>query len=406
MKKRIVIQADFSGLYTLVIVLLPWLGYLKSPLPIMNMGTFVLFMLAPFIVLDSYSHRNETKGIRPLIPYLLCITIQSLFYSIFAADNKGLIPMLYMWFTCVLTLHFGLRKTFDINRARVFIENFGLFLTFSVLLQHILYLISGRALPLLPNSLLYDQESFSTEISFIGSIPRFGGLFPEPVHFSQCVIVSLASALFPEKKQDPRILKAIIITVGILLTTSGMGLALGVFVWITWYVFYGKNKQNNKYTRIILNLVVILIVIVFAFCVAIQFNAFQAVIGRIFGTNYSYSAIQGRSWAYYMYQMLPLQERLLGVGYGFTPPIFMASIPLTLYTTGVVGLGTLAFSVLSCVRKTRGFSREICVVFVLMLFFTGVFNQRGVAFFYSFIIAGTSIRNSKSQSTPVLRSDE
>ncbi len=98
-----------------------------------------------------------------------------------------------------------------------------------------------------------------------------------------------------------------------------------------------------------------------------------------------------------MYQRLSAKEQIYGVGYGFIPPIFMASVPLTLYTTCIFGIVTLAYSLINIVFTSKGFSREVCIVFILMLFFTGVFNQRGVAFYYSFMAAGATRRKYKSK---------
>lgn len=184
MKRKAVIKIRYSSLYNLVIVLLPLLGYLKSPLPFMNLGTFLLTIASPFVILDNLKKNRTTIGLKPLVPYLVCITVQSIIFSIWQNDNKGVVSALYMWFICIITLYFGLRKSFDLDRARSYLETVGIILTCTVLIQYLIYFLTGTARPITPDTLLYDQESFSTEIRYIGSIPRFGGCFPEPAHFS------------------------------------------------------------------------------------------------------------------------------------------------------------------------------------------------------------------------------
>lgn len=397
MNRKAVIKIRYSSLYNLIIVLLPLLGYLKSPLPFMNLGTFLLTIASPFVILDNLKKNRTTIGLKPLVPYLVCITVQSIIFSIWQNDNKGVVSALYMWFICIITLYFGLRKSFDLDRARSYLETIGIILTCTVLMQYLIYFLTGIASPITPDTLLYDQESFSTEIRYIGSIPRFGGCFPEPAHFSQYVIICIISALFAGKTKSTSVKKAIFMTFGILLTTSGMGLMLSVFVWMSWYVFYRREKSTSKFENILMNAMLVIIIAFVLFFIAMQFEAFQAIVGRIFGINSSYNAIQGRTWAYHMYQRLSAKEQIYGVGYGFIPPIFMASVPLTLYTTGVFGIVTLAYSLINIVFRSKGFSREVCIVFILMLFFTGVFNQRGVAFYYSFMAAGAVRHKYKSK---------
>ena len=400
MNRKLVINVGHSNVYNLLIVLLPLFGYLRSPLSFMNLGIFFLLIMSPFIIMRNVGHANKTVGIRPLLPYLICIILQSLIFFLWFNDNKGIVPSLYMCFICIITLCFGMRRSFDLDKARTLLETVGIVLTFAVLFQYILFFLTGVARPLLPQTLLYDQESFSTEILYIGSIPRFGGFFPEPAHFAQYNIICLISSLFPKESDTGNIKRAMLLTLGILLTTSGMGLALGAFVWMTWYVFYKREKSSNRFVNILFNVVVVIIAALLLFALAMQFDAFQLVVDRIFGIhNSSYNAIQGRSWAYNMYQRLDRNSQIYGVGYGFVPPIFMASVPLTLYTTGIFGLITLVYSLVYLILKSKGFSREVCVVFALMLLFTGVFNQRGVAFYYSFMIAGAMVKKNKQDYT-------
>ena len=106
MKRKAVIKIRYSSLYNLIIVLLPLLGYLKSPLPFMNLGTFLLTIASPFVILDNLKKNRTTIGLKPLVPYLVCITVQSIIFSIWQNDNKGVVSALYMWFICIITLYF------------------------------------------------------------------------------------------------------------------------------------------------------------------------------------------------------------------------------------------------------------------------------------------------------------
>ena len=265
-------------------------------------GTELLLIAFPFICLKLL--KKKRFFVKPLIPlalYALYIsTIHGFTFFVFCREC-----LLLVYFIAVLNNGIAVEKYFKVAKA-VGITAFWL-----LLLQYLLYYFFHYHLQLIPTGRLLESANQwiglaeTGRISVTGaqmSIYRPSAFFLEPSHLSiyctPVLVLNLLSSVLCRKK----IIESIMITLAMVLSTSGMGIMISAAVWGIYIAFYygtyekeGESFSNrNKRINALFYLIGIAILILGMY---LSVGVFRSAVNRIFVSAGSGSgnAIQGRT---------------------------------------------------------------------------------------------------------------
>ncbi|MPM83509.1 hypothetical protein SDC9_130573 [bioreactor metagenome] len=197
------------------------------------------------------------------------------------------------------------------------------------------------------------------------------------------MIVGFISFLFQDK---PRYSKAAFVSLAILGTTSGMGIALVAAVW-AWHLL--TCKRYAGFSRKIMMIFGAVFVGVFMFFILSQLSFFNLAIQRVFGSVDGYNAIWGRTLYWDMYiTSLTGSDLIFGLGYTALPDIYFTGLMRFIYCYGIVGTALFYLSTFSIFLFTRGFSRCLIFVFSGILLIANLTGFITMIFYFCLAFAG------------------
>lgn len=205
--------------------------------------------------------------------------------------------------------------------------------------------------------------------------------FLEPAQYTCCCVYGLLSVLCKDKINYK---KAIFISVGMILTTSGMGIALTFGLWIWRYVLGSSRIGILKRLR---NVFGVFVLVAIAFLILSRFPFFNAAISRIFGDSDTIGAFQGRTLGWdKFFAGHHYTEFIWGFGYDAIPEMYITGFMTILYAYGIVGYALLLFFFLRVIFKGDRFVKMVCLIFLALMF---VANVNG--FIYTVFVLGLAL---------------
>ena len=378
------------GGYTLLIVLIPVLMMYKLPVVGMGLSTTLVAATIPFAAIKviSASQRSTYKMILPMMLYCGWV--------IFRSDGDITNILLTVAIMAHLPAAAGAVR---VSYARKVIETVSTLAAVGVILQFAVYHLFHFHLPMIVGNWILMQDSYRIFINtgFSGSeiLYRPAAFFMEPAHLAQYAIVGLMSCLF---RPMPKYHIAAVISLGILLSTSGMGMVLAVFAWGAQVLRMLRALNTKKDVFRVLSMVTLALVTI-ALLSQVSFiqSSFARFSGGYFGSSSEYNSIWGRTlyWGIYI---TPLTGNSLLWGMGFTalPDVYFTGLMEILYCYGLVGVGLFYLTVALIIIKTSGFGRYVAIAvgglmlianlscFLSFIFFFGMMyaiwrQQRGSA---------------------------
>jgi len=219
-----------------------------------------------------------------------------------------------------------------------------------LLLQYICFYIFGFHVQMVPTSLflpMADQWKLGAQTGLAGitgrqsDFYRPSAFFLEPSHVFQYMFPYLVLALFSVKMTRKSLTVAVILTLGLVLSTSGMAIAASAGIWGLFLILKGKDgtfsiKNVIRPRNLMLEaLLLTLLCLMFVFIPTVQ-----RTVMRIFSTGTGVTAITGRvSKAFSLLFTLSPRQWILGVSdtthsISFNMPGFVS----TIYRHGLIGL--------------------------------------------------------------------
>lgn len=313
--------------YHFCIGLLPVLYLFNVPVLNISLGTILIILFIPhslYYVLMGKQHIKRTVSI---VPFLF-------FYVYLLLRYKGNITGTLLCVASFVNLWGIANGSIQAKEIRKVIETFALVNLALIVLQVLAYYGMHIRIVYVPKQLLHSefQESFLFEQS--GGLYRPTALFLEPSHYSQYCCFALISTLFPEKGKKPNIKRAALIGLGCALSTSGMGIALTVAIFV-WYAILNQTSKGTKLFSILKWTPMVLIVAV----IFLQIPIFQTALQRVFSDVDGYNAIEGRThnWGQAIGTMSG-KDLWFGYGYNAKFPYYLAGLPDTIYKFGLLSV--------------------------------------------------------------------
>lgn len=224
-----------------------------------------------------------------------------------------------------------------------------------------------------------------------GSFIRLSSVFYEPAHYFEYVFMGLIICLFKRENIHNNYFWSILLSLGIVISSSGMGIAFLVIIWTIYYFYLIKNNSvSNR------NYILIYVLPLFA-CSFIIFLIFSTqgrhILYRIFNLHaQGGNAIIARTGTISYVFKRSFFNMFFGNGYFNIDNQFYSSWTFNILCLGI--LGTLIILLLYVTTYTHAKYIEIKIIilinFVFCLFST-LFMGKYIVFYFSFILCGCYI---------------
>lgn len=410
----IITRGKIKKIVSFLIVTSPILNiYRLGRLPIC-IGEFGLCLSIVLYLLFKRSNKIRLSEKKSFLIYFLVFLLVTLISMLIQNKGINLLEFLSKWskiivFCIVLDLVVG--ETFDYNYACKLCVNLTVIVSISVLIQESFKLVGLIIMPyfdLLP--LNYGMQK-SELIALCGrrnvlGIWRVSGIFPEPAHFAQYVLLGLAITLFKYKKsmrEERRdYISAIVITFALIVSASAIGYFLCILLWIIWAFNYLKDRLTaGKFVTFML---FVLVGFFFFFKSGALENAMYRLntIGSFSeGSTGGTRLLQGL----YVFKQLNFVEKIIGIGFGnlsnylirnsITTP-FLSEIGneyMNAFSTVLVSGGGICFSIfifmwIGLVKACKHNTAKMIMLIITILFCSAdVFYSCTPVFYLAFVIS-------------------
>lgn len=360
-KERVgMVRVSTRTLYSIFVALIPIIMVFRVPVVEMGVSTVLLGVFLPYALLQR-SKRETKVSIIPIAVVVCYIMFRS-------TDN---LRNLFLLFVVMVHAFGASRGSIDIRVARKTMENVALFASVCVIIQTLCYYGLGFHLNFFIKELVLQENQHKIISEFTGAYYRPRAFFLEPAHMAQYSSLAIVSVLYPMKEKKADIKRAIAIALGVLLTTSGIGIALclGVF---GWYALFSQRKKGTK----VIYLFGWSIAFVAATAILMQFSFFRFALQRVFGEVDGYNAIWGRTlfWKRHVGSLIGT-EVFFGRGTLYTMRGFMTGLMEVISCYGYVGVGGLLLMFLSFFIYGRDqFVRCGCIIFCALMCVADMFS--------------------------------
>lgn len=256
--------------FTFFIVLLPFLYQYKSPISVISLGELILIPFIGFYLINFKWDRVRYHCYNGYYLYIFAVILASIMASIngyyrISEFTTVLVRIIYYSLLILVSL-----KKFDINEGLKLVRFFSVIFSVYVVIQYIMYKSMGVTLPtvLNPNWVFSAESGNRTNYSeYYRFIYRPSSLFLEPSYYALFAGVGLSSALFNEnyrqQKKQSGLVMGVIITVGMVVSTSSAALLLIIVNWFA-YLYKMFCIERRRVTRSKLLLVTLLCVFMIA----------------------------------------------------------------------------------------------------------------------------------------------
>ena len=271
-----------------------------------NAGFTAILIAAAFLFYKLFYAVKQVVEIKPLTNLQkdrLLTVIPILLFLGYTAINRGFsfTRILYAGFFGLVYIAIAM-DCVDLKRVLRYAFYICLAATVVLLIQYFCYYVIRFKLQVIPVKLLHAESERWVERSTstkIGGFYRPSGFFLEPSHVFLYFFPSIAFLLFTPKTNIRKIISAAVLSLGVVLSTSGMGIAVVAGFWAIYILLYSAkgNKKNepqfsNLFTKrtLIIIAVFLCVLIVAYFTVDIVRNT----VNRIFVNDSGSTAIAGR----------------------------------------------------------------------------------------------------------------
>lgn len=391
------VDGFFSFLIAFSLILQHYKGILG------NAGISVLVLGLPYIVLGLLAKLQNEKisGEKIIFPLVLFSLYKAFIHEVnFMGIAQAIVIVIYYF--AIAEGVINLRSVFK-SASRI-----AQLASVLIIVQYVCHYVLGFHLKLVPVSLLLPESSqwiAGAETGQVGingirsELYRPSAFFLEPSHMFLYVFPILFVFLLSPNMDKWRKKIAILLTVGLFLTTSGMGIGVSCFAWVLYWGFNSGKLNNIKLKNVfrIKNLIMLITfcVVFIVLCFTVPF--FRDSIVRIFvGESGGSNAIEGRTaQGFNLIANLTGMKLLIGVtsttaGIQFN----MAGFVATLYKFGIIGTFlSYAFYVKNAICQKVPY-KWIAVVIVFVSFFSA--HTHGIFYMLYYVIILMMGYNEKS----------
>lgn len=363
-----------SRSFTAFLALSPVLSIYATPIPGLNVAEVIFLLFWVYALLSGKLRIITTSKTNVYFFALVIFMVFSFFTMAFVKGLEvgALIRMVRFCFYYLSAITLG-SIWFELNAFNAWVKRIAVGALLFLVCQYFSYYILGKVLRgMIPGLPVYFEEYSSLDYEGIYERHFFRptSFFLEPAHFSQYMFIALVLALWYERK----LLWALAITAGLLLSTSAQGILVGVALWGMYFLRTIKHirvERNKLFLKAIGFCAVVLLV-----TKAVQSEVFSNSIGRLLDSG-EQGAIHARLSGYtIVFKEMNWLSGLIGYGFGNVPPdSWLPGLAYLLYGAGLIGVALLAGYIVSIWRNKNRVTQGMVVVFILTLIQASVFTN-------------------------------
>lgn len=285
-----------------------------------------------------------------------------------------------------------------------------------IIIQYLCYYLCGFHLQLVPTSLFLDSSeqwigmAKTGVISITGSILSFyrpSSFFLEPAHMALYCTPAVLLLLLTPGMNKVRAALAVLISIGVVASTSGMGIMLCLGLWFLFFAFYfcsdreatpisiGKLKIKGftikGFTIRPINILFIVSLLILVVLLYLFVDVFRSSINRILFRVDGYNAISGRTRSgAHAVSKLKGWDLILGKqNPGSEADWYMSAFYGTIYDYGLVGLVlSYLFYLYSVVKLKRQYFWMALMILGLSYFSVHTHGSSYLLFYCTMLLAG------------------
>ena len=378
-----------------------------------NAAFTVIIVLFPFLVLKLGRIVNRGGFDKQCMMAIIPIILFQLFKMVDHTINISKVIYAIFFIVVFMALAAGC-----IN-VRLFIKYataISVIAAILLVVQYFCFYVLGFHLQLAPTSLFLPSSSgwiLGAQTGLYGirglknGFYRPCAFFMEPSHLFLYTFPTLGVVLFSSGKTHWRIRCSLLITMGIFLSTSGMGIVAAVGLWAVYIALY-HSKNNSKNLAQLKNLLsaknliilfaVLILVVVLYFTVPI----FAQTVNRFLvkGSSGQSTAVAGRTrLAQMLISGMSGKSVLIGVSenlddVNFNMPGFFA----TFYKYGLIGVGLSYWYYAQYLFRTKDAGFWLCILILITSFFSAHTHGTFYMLYYILILVNAHHMNIKNRS--------
>lgn len=343
------------NLYTLYFSIIPLVTIYTMPGTSLSLATVLTIIGTLYCVMALFFR----KMVAPL--WLLCPFVIYIAYII----TKSSVNFAFLSIAVLFQIFAIGTALINVSLFRKTIEFVALVASICVIFQQVVHLTTGLHFSFLLNGLIRDDLQIQYKDAINGifeGMYRPSAFFLEPAHFTQYCIMGLESCMFSNNVQTR---KALLISLGLIATTSGLGFVLAFAIWAWWYIFRKRFSVSRVF------IIVVLLIILFIILDHISFT--HNIINRftVDPESGEKNAINGRLWWWnYYFGNFSVSEFMFGFGLESLPDdAYFTGIMKQLYCYGIVGLFLLFVLWLTLFVKSNSLGKVLAGSYFGLMFF-------------------------------------
>lgn len=374
--------------------------------PVVDARATVLVVFAPYI-LARFWMKNQVNWL--LILPVLCFGLYKIIDGGTSVNEIGREGLMCLY---LLAAASGIIDTKKFFRIMIAVASAASVL---ILVQYFCYYVCGFHLQLVPTSLFLSKSEQWVGMAQTGKISITGktmkmyrpsSFFLEPAHMALFCTPAVLYLLLTPGMTKLRAALAMLISVGVMASTSGLGIMLCLGLWFLYFALYfgengaseltiGKLKLRGISFRGVtlrpVNLLLIGALLVAVVLMYLFVDVFQSSINRMFFSGDGYNAISGRTHAgAYAVAKLKGWDLILGkLNPGSEADWYMSAFHGTIYDYGLVGMVlSYIFYVVSALTLKRQHRWMVLAILGLSFFSVHTHGSAYLLYFCIILMAG------------------
>lgn len=369
-------SAKMPKYFTFLCVCNPILGQYVSPIPGIDLGTLLTLLFIWMMMIDK--RRKVYKlptTLSIVLSYTVLCTCIGLTGYLYSEPLNILTRFLRYIVLLVAMIGVGFPTYFDKELYLKYLHKTTVIVAGYAMLQSVVYFLTSIKLPNTfgPTKIVDDADVVvGTPSSVLEYFYRPPSLFYEPSHASYFMTPYLCYLLFsdPDLKDKRQRKLVAFVSLGILITTSGQGLAVLSVCWGIWFMRQMK-KFNMKAIVLFLILITFLI---------INFDLYR-IVERV-TTQDEFNAIDARSGGYDLIKTLSWKELILGFGFGnYDTSIYYSSLAEIIFCTGYVGLFFIFMMYFRAYKEGALFQKVLVIASAVLMAGGGIYNATSLCLY-------------------------
>lgn len=353
----------------ILLALTPILQHYRAP--IFNAALTVLVVLVPYMLLRTIPKLRDYKQSNlPVVAVMILYLIYRIIDHGTSMTELGQSGVLIIYF---LALAFSSVDVKTFCKAGVFISLVASVLlivqcvSFYVFHKHLQMVPTGLLLPSADQWILGAQTGLAGITGKMNDFYRPSAFFLEPSHVYIYLFPHLLMLLFAGKTKRT-LIEAAIVTMGLVLCTSAMGIAFVLGSWALYFVLYDNKTKTFSVKNIIkIRNVILLDILIVIFILAVLYvPTVRRTVTRIFTTGTGVTAITGRiSKALAGLENMTFLQWIIGVEDTTHSITYnMPGLVAALYRHGLIGM---VMSISICVQALFKLKLPFALVAVVVL---------------------------------------